>query len=499
MSLEQSAVVEVEGIDVRFGTVDALRGVSLRLHAGRIQALLGQNGAGKSTLIRVFSGAIAPDAGTVRIGGTAVELRSPAQAQAAGIAVVHQEGQLFPDLSVADNVLAARSPSRRVGPLRVRSRRLARRRAGALLTRLGVTIDPDSPVVRLPITERKIVEVARAIASDPRVLILDEPTAVLDPFGTERLLSVVRRLSDDGVAVLYVTHKLDEVLGLADSVAFLREGRMIERRDSSELDLGKLVEMLSHGHAGSTAPTDAPSGGSSLTANEVATDGLTPTSVDVRSGQIFAFTGMVGSGAGLLARVLAGARTRSAGTILVNGRPLRRGGRPEAVAAGVALVPEDRRSDGILPHRSIAENIAIGAPARVARWGVLSRRRLRIQARHYIDLLDIRPPLPDLPVASLSGGNQQKVLLARWLAAGSTVLVMEEPTHGLDVSAKADMEARLQRFAADGGSVVIVSLDIAEYLGLPTDVGVFRNGRLVKHLPGTASQAEVQRHAVGLS
>ena len=494
----EGPLVELEGIRKDFRGVRALQSVDLRLDAGAVHALIGQNGAGKSTLIRILTGALAPDAGQIRIGGRPIRFSSPAEARAAGIAVVHQDGQLFPDLSIADNVFVGQPDVRRLGPLPVRDKRRSRREAHELLSRLGVELDPQAPVSQLAPTERKLIEVARALAADARVLVLDEPTATLGPAGTRRLFDVMRRLKEQGVSILFVSHKLDEVIDISERVTVLKDGSVLESTETAKLDLKALVRLLA-GDELTEQSGEAPQLGEVVArAKEVAAPSLSPTSVELKQGQLVAFTGLVGSGAATLGRLLAAAAPQDRGTVVVGEEELRPGDRATAVRLGVGLVPEDRRHAGVFPDLSIERNVALSSLPAVTRRATISRAAMREQAERYIRLLGIRPASPQMPVGNLSGGNQQKVVLARWLASGARILVTEEPTHGLDVAAKAEIYGVLREFASDGGCVVVVSLDISEYEGLPNEIGVFRSGELVEMLSGDASAAEVESLAMGV-
>ena len=510
-SHQRTAVdIQLTGVEKRFGAVRALRGVDLHLQSGEVHALVGQNGAGKSTLIRILTGAVRGDAGTISLDGEIVNFPSPAEASAAGIAVVHQEPQLFPDLSVTENILTAHPSNRHIGPLRIRDRARSRARARELLGELGIDLDPRRPTAGLAPTEWKLIEVARALSGYARALVLDEPTAALDPGGARRVLDLLRRLRERGVAVLLVTHRLDEVLSTAERVTALRDGSVTATLPTNELEMQRLVSLVAGDDVAAPAE-DARSGsraagtgtGASRQKTLIASEPVpTPVadegSFEVRTGEIVVLTGILGSGAAAFGRSLAGDGRQGYGTVTVDGARLRSGHRSEAAARGVGLLPERRLRDGIVPALSIERNIALGSVGAVSRPWAMSRRRVRAQAEDLIRALGIRPADPRTPVENLSGGNQQKVLVARWLASGARVLVAEEPTHGLDVGAKSEISTLLRRFADDGSCVVVVSLDVAEYLGLPDRVSVFRGGRLVADLPGNTPEPEITAAAVGM-
>jgi ABC-type sugar transport system ATPase subunit len=510
-SHQRTAVeIQLTGVEKRFGAVRALRGVDLHLRGGEIHALVGQNGAGKSTLIRVLTGALRGDAGVISLDGEIVHFPSPAQASAAGIAVVHQEPQLFPDLSVADNILVAHPSDRHIGPLRFRDRARSRARARALLRELGIELDPRQPTAGLAPTEWKLIEVARALSGYARALVLDEPTAALDPVGARRVLDLLRRLRERGVAVLLVTHRLDEVLSTAERVTALREGSVTATLPTSELEMQRLVHLVAgEGFAApavdrrrtSRAAGTGPAGRdqTTLIASEPhPTQAANEETFEVRAGEIVVLTGILGSGAAAFGRSLAGDGRSDYGKVSVDGARLRSGRRSEAAKRGVGLLPERRLRDGIVPGLSIERNIALGSIDAVSRPWALSRGMVRAQAEDLIRALGIQPADPRTPVENLSGGNQQKVLVARWLASGARVLVAEEPTHGLDIGAKSEISTLLRRFADDGSCVVVVSLDVAEYLGLPDRVSVFRGGRLVADMPGDTPEPEITAAAVGM-
>lgn len=466
-----------------------------------MHALLGQNGAGKSTLIKVLTGAVAHDRGEIRIDGDRVTFHSPADAEAAGIGVVHQESQFFPELSVADNIVAPHPSARGVGPFRIRSRKDARVRAQELLERLSIDLDVTRPAGALGPGERKLMEVARAISTDARAILLDEPTASLEPREIVSLFRLLARLRLHGVAVLFVSHKLDEVLAIANEVTVLRDGMVVANTEARGLDIDDLVQLVvGRSLERDEDPGPRTIGGVAVQARQVARGAVGPVDLDVREGEVVSLTGLLGCGASDFARSIAGVTRFRSGRVRVgDGTALRPGDRAFATKQGLGYLPEDRAGEGIVPELSVEQNIALASIGSVSRRGVLSRRRMREQARRYIELLRIRPPDPTVPVANLSGGNQQKVLLARWLASGAEVLVVEEPTHGLDVGTKPDIHALLFAFAADGGSVVLVSTELAEILRLSDRTAVFRNGRVESVLPRGSSEKEITARSVGLT
>ena len=491
--------VELIGIEKRFPGVHALRGVDLRLRPGEVHALVGQNGAGKSTLIKILTGAMRPDSGEIRVDGERVAFHSPADAERAGIAVVHQDLQLFPDLSVAENVLVAHPPTRFARPFRVRDRRRTRLRAGELLDRLGIRVDVRAPAASLAAAERKLIEVARALAADARVIVLDEPTAALERSEVERLFALMRRLCETGAAVLFVSHKLEEVIAISARVTALRDGAVVAHAETAEVTVRDLIHVVAEGGLRALPELEAEIGEPALRAEAVRAGDVGPVDLEVRSGEIVALTGLVGSGATSFGRAVSGARRYHGGEVHVAEGRLPPGNRATAAARGVGFVAEDRKVEGIVPELSVEKNIALGAIENVSRFGWVSRRRMREQARRLMAALDITPRIPGLPAGSLSGGNQQKVLLARWLASRSSVLVLEEPTHGVDAGAKSEIHALLRRYAADGGAVALVSRETAELLELSDRVGVFREGRLVALLPHGATEHEIASYTHGVS
>ena len=473
-------LLEMHGIVKEFPGVRALDGVDLGVRAGEVHCLLGQNGAGKSTLIKVLAGAHRPDAGEVLWDGRPVAFASPHAADVAGIAVIHQELDLVPGLSVAENVVLGREPSR-LGFTRPRD---AERVARDLLARLG---HPEIPVRRelgrLSAAGQQVVSMARALARDARLIVMDEPSAVLDPEEVRNLFRVVRELTADGVAVVYISHRLEEIREIGDRVTVLKDGRTVARdlpaRDTPTADVVRLMTGRTVEHAFPPRAGE-PSAEVVLEVEGLGRDGeFADVSFTVRAGEVVGLAGLVGSGRSEVLETVHGARRPTAGTVRVNGRALRPGSVPAAVRAGLGLSPEERKSQGLLMSEPVARNISLPGLGRFARAGFLAPDAEVAAAREVTEQLDVRPADPTRPVKTLSGGNQQKVVLARWLLQGCTVLLLDEPTRGVDVGARAEIYTLVRRLAADGVAVVLVSSEVPEVLGLADRVLVMREGRVV--------------------
>ncbi|MFI6948091.1 sugar ABC transporter ATP-binding protein [Streptomyces sp. NPDC050422] len=479
---EMTPVLALEGVSKSFGAVRALRGVSLRLYAGEAHALAGENGAGKSTLIKALAGVHRPDAGTVLLDGEPVEFHGPADARDAGVAVIYQEPTLFPDLSVAENIFVGRQPRRSLGRV---DHRAVRRAAADLFERLGVDLDPDQPARGLSIADQQLVEIAKALSFDARVLIMDEPTAALTGSEVARLFGVVRTLRAEGAAVLFISHRLEEIFALCQRVTTLRDGAWISSEPLEGLSEDDLVRRMVGRDLDELYPKQRTEVGEvALRVSRLTREGVfTDVSFAVRRGEIVGLAGLVGAGRSEVARAVFGVDRFDAGEVEVLGRKLRSGAPSVAMAAGLALVPEDRRAQGLVMDMSIERNIGLTGFATTTRAGLMNRAAERDRAVDWAVKLQVKyARLADV-VGTLSGGNQQKVVLAKWLATSPQVLIVDEPTRGIDVGTKAEVHRLLSSLAAEGVAVLMISSDLPEILGMADRVLVMHEGRLAAEIP----------------
>ncbi|TCP03256.1 sugar ABC transporter ATP-binding protein [Caldimonas thermodepolymerans] len=491
-------VLELTGICKRFTGVQALQDVSLRLRAGEVHALMGQNGAGKSTLIKVLTGVYPPDAGTVTLAGREIRPASPQEAQRLGISTVYQEVNLCPNLSVAENIFAGRYPRKGwQGGWRIDWKRM-HREAEALLARLDLHVDVTRLLSGYPVAVQQMVAIARALSVQAQVLVLDEPTSSLDESEVQRLFDVLRRLRDEGLAILFVTHFLDEVYAISDRITVLRNGRHVGEYAASELDRGALVtamvgrELAPAAQALRRSPAAAPEGGVLLEARGLGRKGqLHPVDLQLRRGEVVGLAGLLGAGRTELARLLFGLDAADAGELRLGGRVVSFDHPAQAVRHGLGLCPEDRKSEGIVGELSVRENIALALQARMGLRRTLSRRRQQELAERYIRALGIRTPDAETPIAQLSGGNQQKALLARWLATQPALLILDEPTRGIDVAAKQEIMGEILRLAEEGMAVLFISSELDEVVRLSDRVVVLRDRRKVGELPVGTSEAQI--------
>jgi rhamnose transport system ATP-binding protein len=492
-----AVVLALEDVSKSFGAVAALRGAHLELRSGEAHALVGENGAGKSTLVKVLAGVHGPDTGRVLLDGRPVHLDSPAAARAAGIAVIYQEPTLFPDLSVAENIFMGRQPlaaGRRI------DRKELHARCAALFERLGVRLDPERPARGLSIADQQMVEIAKALSFDARVLVMDEPTAALSGVEVERLFTVARSLRDAGAAVLFISHRFEEVFDLCDRITVMRDGQWVVTDDAADLTVDQVVRLLVGRDVSSLFPKqDVEPGEVVLSVRGLTRRGVfSDVSFDVRAGEIVALAGLVGAGRSEVVRAVFGVDAYDEGSVEVAGRPLRPGRPAAAMAAGIALVPEDRRQQGLVMELSVERNATLTRRWQLARWGLLSSRAERATAAEWSTKLQVKAGKLADPVSTLSGGNQQKVVLAKWLSTNPTVLIVDEPTRGIDVGTKAEVHRLLSQLAADGLAVVMVSSELPEVLGMADRVLVMHEGRLVDDIPrARADEDSVMLAATG--
>ena len=482
-----ATLLAVEGLCKSFPGTRALDDVSLDLRAGEVHALMGENGAGKSTLVKCLTGAYARDAGTVRLGGTPIFPTSVAEAQALGIGTVYQEVNLLPNLTVAENLTLGRAPTR-FGLTRSRA---LRAQAEDMLAGYGIDVDVGRELASCSVAVRQIVAIARAVSLSGRVLILDEPTASLDAAEVRMLFDVVRRLRADGLGIVFITHFLDQVYEISDRMTVLRNGRAVGTFETASTGRLELVNLMlgrelaeEEDRAGRIVRTP---GAAVLEAEGLGARGaVEPFDLTLRAGSVTGLAGLLGSGRTETAELLFGARSASGGTVSVAGRESRGpfASPREAIAAGLCLAPEDRKTDGIVADLSVRENIALALQARRGWARRVPRAEQDRLAREWIDRLDIRTPGPEKPIGELSGGNQQKAILARWLAMQPKLLILDEPTRGIDVGAHAEIIALIERIVEGGMSVLVVSSELDELTALSDRILVLRDREHVAELTG---------------
>lgn len=481
-------VASLRGVTRRFDAVVALEEVSIDFHAGAVHALLGENGSGKSTTVRILTGALAPNEGSVAIDGREVEFSSPRAAIAAGIAAAYQDSALVPHLSVGENILLGHE-RRTLGVLAGGSRA----EAGTWLERVGLEVAPAARVGTLSVAEQQLVAIAKALSLRARVLILDEPTAALNAVEVRHLIGLVDSLRARGLAIVYITHRLAEIAQIADTVTVLKDGRVVTTRPAEGLTEDEIVPLMVGRQVEHLYPARPMPGDDVVLAGEGLRSADGRVRVDefaVHSGEIVGIAGLEGSGRGTLARMLAGVEPGSQGTLLLSGRRLSRPSPGRAIRNGLGYVPPDRRRQGIVPAFSVGRSITLASLWSIARLAVIRRRVERAQARRFIDRFAIKAAGPSAPIRTLSGGNQQKVVLSRVLCAGTRVLVCDEPTAGVDIGARGEIYQALSELAAEGFGVVVSSSDMLELLGLCHRITVLREGRLALEVPADEATEE---------
>ncbi len=460
-----------------FGAIHALEDVSLDLHAGEVHALVGENGAGKSTLVKILGGVHLPDAGTLRLGDHELVLGGPAAARDAGIAIIYQEPIMFPDLTVAENIFIGRQPLR--GGRRIDTRSM-NRQAAEIFDRLGVPIDPERIARGLSIAEQQIVEVAKALSLDAKVIVMDEPTAALSAVEVDRLFGVVETLRAAGAALLFISHRLEEVFVICRRVTVFRDGRLVLTRELAGVTPDDLIRAMVGRELPERVPQEQSIGEVVLQVERLTREGVfVDISFEVRAGEIVALAGLVGAGRSEVARAVFGIDRYDGGRVVLGGKPLRAGSPTRAMDAGIGLVPEDRRQQGLVMSMAIGRNIAMASLRRLRRAGFIRSTSERRFARDWATRLQVKYGRLGNPMTSLSGGNQQKVVLAKWLGRQPSLLIVDEPTRGIDIGTKAEVHRLLEELAGRGVAVLVISSELPEVLRLANRILVMREGRLV--------------------
>jgi ribose transport system ATP-binding protein len=487
--------LSLSGISKSFGAVQVLHSVSLKLLSGKVHGLLGENGAGKSTLLNILCGVISKDTGTIEIDGLPVHIASPRDAAAAGIAMIHQELQQVPELTVAQNIYLG-AALRRTGGMFV-DRKAQETEARRLLAPLDPTIDVTAPVRELRVAQRQIVEIAKALRAQARIIAMDEPTSSLTPKEFERLVGVIKTLTAQGVSIIYVSHKMDEVFRLCQQATILRDGRLVAEVPIPQTPVAQVIETmvgreLAHASHRSFATDKVVLHVANLTRGSVVQDA----SFDLHAGEVLGIAGLVGSGRTELLRLLAGVDRADSGEIVVNGQTPSPGPRGR-IRAGLGLVPEERKRDGIISHRPVTSNTGLPAMRRYSRLGLIRKAYLNDRTETLMQEVRLRPLDVTRAIGSFSGGNQQKAIIGRWLATDTRIFLFDEPTRGIDVGAKAEIYELIEKLASEGRAVIVVSSEMPEVIRVSDRVLVIREGRISATLDRhQITEANIARNAI---
>ena len=486
---EGTPTLELRDVSKAFGQVIALRSGSLTLYPGFIHALVGENGAGKSTLVKIMAGLYQRDSGTFVMEGQPVDFKTTAEAKAAGIAVIYQEPTLFPDLSVTENVFMGRQP---VGRFRRIDRKAMRTEVRGLMERLGVRIDADRPAEGLSIADQQIIEIAKAISLDAKVLIMDEPTAALSGVEVERLFAVARSLRDEGRALMFISHRFDEVFALCDTITVMPDGAYISTDAVAETDVPQIVRRMVGRDVNELFPKqDAKIGDPLLVVEGLNMPGVFhEISLNVRSGEIVGLAGLVGAGRSEVARAIFGVDAYEAGTVKIGASAVPPRDPSAAMDLGLALVPEDRRKQGLVIDATVSQNITAAIRDSLAKLGLITTGVENNAARLWASRLEVKTRALDAVAGTLSGGNQQKLVLAKWLATAPKVLIIDEPTRGIDVGTKAEVHRMMSELAGQGLGILMISSELPEVLGMADRVYVMREGRITAELTRDEANSE---------
>jgi len=491
-------LLKLTSITKSFGGVSALDDVSFDLNAGEIHALVGENGAGKSTLIKIITGAHASDGGRIELNGRILQRNDPGISRSLGIAAIYQQPALFPDLTVAENIALRMEAA---GPWRIIRWTARRRRARQLLQRVGASISPDASVRSLSMPQQQLVEIAAALGSDARILILDEPTASLSDREVENLFRVMQGLKSDGVGMIYISHRMDELSRIADRVTVLRDGKRIDTRPMKNVDRSELIRLMVGREVSAVYPKQTvPLGDVVLRTRSLCCgeSGVENVGISVRAGEILGLAGLVGAGRTELANVLFGLTPADSGEILLNGKPIKVRSAKTAVRLGIAYVPEDRRRHGVILEMPVAANTTLAILSQISRWGLIDRAQEDELAESFVQRLGTKTESIHSPVGTLSGGNQQKVALSRWLATKPKVLILDEPTQGVDVGAKSEIHRLMGELAKQGLAIIMISSELPEVLGMSDRIVVMHGGRVSGELDrASATPQRVLELALG--
>ena len=490
-------VLVMRGIEKAFPGVKALRGAQLELVPGEVHALMGENGAGKSTLIKVLAGAHQPDAGEIIVGGQPVEFRGPSDAEAHGVAVIYQEFNLVPMLTARENIFLGRESTH----LGFVSSRSEREQALALFRRMNVDVDPEARVDELSVAQQQVVEIAKALVMDARIIVMDEPTAALTDQEVEKLFAIICDLKARGVAVVYVSHRLDEVFAICDRATVMRDGQYVGTKRIADLSRRELIEMMVGRRLEQEFPKRQPKLGEVLLKVEgLGREGaVEPASFELRRGEVLSLTGLVGAGRTELVRLIFGADRADRGTVTLRGEPLKIRSPRDAIRHGICLLTEDRKGQGLVLNHAVRENFGLPNLKLFSRLTFLRQRQESKAFADYVSSLRIKISDHDQLARNLSGGNQQKVVLAKWLQRHSEVLIFDEPTRGIDVGAKFEIYQLMNALVAEGKAIIMISSELPEVLGMSDRILVMHEGRIVGEIDDVskATQAQIMHMAVG--
>jgi len=496
MMTASAPLLKMHGIVKSFPGVQALRGVNVSLMAGEVLALLGENGAGKSTLMKVLGGAFRADSGVIEIDGVAQHFASPQDSRQAGVAVIYQEFNLVPGLTACENIFLGQEPTRAGFVAQAQERR----QATELFQRLGVEVDLDAPCRRLTTAQQQLVEIAKALAFQARIIVMDEPSAALTSHEVSRLFAIIEELKRQGIGVVYISHRLDEIFTIADRVTVLRDGMNVGERPIAQVTRQELIELM----VGRELSDEFPKRAITIGPPRLEVTGLRrgravrEVSISVKRGEIVALTGLVGAGRTETVRLIFGADPREAGEIRLDGRLLAIRSPRDAIAAGIGLLTEDRKLQGLVLGHSVRENFGLPNLDWLTRMGFVQRRRERDEYTRYVETLRIKASSSEQRAGTLSGGNQQKVVLAKWLARNCDVLIFDEPTRGIDVGAKYEIYLLMNELAAQGKAILMISSELPEVLGMADRILVLHEGRVTGEIPDArnATQEQIMKLAI---